>query len=84
MDSQFIEPPETETIVGKPLHIGDRILYPIVQISKLKDDSNFYGAWISPLAIVVVEAEDKYVLFLTDEDLDSDELLQMVSSIKDR
>ena len=84
MDSQFIKPPKTETIVGKPLHTDDRIIYPIVEISTLKDESNFYGAWISPLAIVVVEAEEKYVLSLTDKDLDSDELLQMVSSLKDR
>lgn len=70
---------KTDTVIGKALKIDDRTLYPIIQISILKrKKKDFIGAWISPLAIVIEEPTKEYVILLTDEDIDHEQLLDFL------
>ena len=79
VEDELIENLKIDTVVGKALKIDDRTLYPIIRISILKkEERNFFGTWISPLAMVVVEPAEEYVIPLTDEDIDHEQLLQMV------
>ncbi|BAW32111.1 MAG TPA: hypothetical protein PLO64_05955 [Methanothermobacter sp.] len=68
---------KTDKIIGKPIKIDDRTLYPIIQISTIKN-KNFITAWIHPIAIVITEPTKKYIIQLTDEDIKTEEILEMI------
>ena len=57
---------DKDLIVGSGLHIGDKVFVPIAEITKTK---HRYGAWIQviPVAIVVVEEKEEYLLNIEDE-----------------
>jgi len=81
---RFIKEVKTETVVGEALKIGDRTLYPVIQVSTLnRKGKNFFG-WVSPLAIAVVEPTQKYVIPLTDETITLEQILEMVPSLKEK
>ncbi len=76
---------KTDTSVGEVLKIGDRTLYPVIQVSTLnRNGKGFFGVWISPLAIVVVEPTQKYAISLTSEAITLDQLLEKVPSLKEK
>ena len=78
--SGFIMKPEIETIVGKPIKVYNKILYPIIRISILKDNEmNIVGSWIVPVAIVVEENAEKYVIPILDENIDFDKFLKLLN-----
>jgi hypothetical protein len=69
-----------DTVIGQPLKIGDRTLYPVIIVSTLNTkERSFSGAWISPLAMVVVEPTQKYAVPLTDEPIDLEQILELVA-----
>jgi len=71
-------------VVGEAFEVGDRTIYPVVRVLTFGGTMvNLYGARISPLAIVMEEPTQKYVVALTDEKLPSDQFLEMVISSKD-
>jgi uncharacterized spore protein YtfJ len=75
----FIMKPEIDTIIGKPLEVHNKILYPVIRISILRNDNNdILGSWIVPIAIVVEENAEKYVIPILDENIDFDEVLKML------
>ncbi len=58
--------PETNTIIGKPLELGEKILYPVIQISILKNsEGNVKGIWAVPVAFVVEEGLEMFLISLT-------------------
>jgi uncharacterized spore protein YtfJ len=65
-----------EIKVGKPIEIGERTIYPLVEVNELKDPSYEFMS-IIPIALVVVEGENKYMLTL-DEDKISEELMELI------
>ena len=68
-----------EIKVGKSVEIGDRIFYPILKIFHWKHhESEVYS--ISPLALVVVEGEMKYILPLEEFD-DPDKLENIIDMV---
>lgn len=76
--TEFIRKPEIERIAGKPLEIYGKILYPIIQISILRDNKmNIIGSSIVPIAIVVEENDEKYVIPILDENIDFDKILKL-------
>jgi len=82
---ESIKEVKTETVIREALKIGDRTLYPVIQVLTLKTKGqNFFGAWISPLAIVVVEPTQEYVIPLTDETITLEQILEMVPSLKEK
>jgi hypothetical protein len=65
--------------VGKIFEIGERTFYPIIQISIVNSDNAFFES-ISPVALVVVEPLKKYILPLTEDEIDSEEIVKLVFS----
>ena len=65
--------------VGKIFEIGERTFYPIIQISMVEMD-NAFSESISPVAFVIVEQLKKYILPLTEDELDSEEIIDLVFS----
>ena len=62
--------------VGKMFQVGERIFYPIVEISTVEMEKSFAES-ISPIALVVVEPLKKYILPLTEEEVDSEEIIDL-------
>ena len=62
--------------VGKMFQIGERIFYPIVEISTVEMENSFAES-ISPIALVVVEHLKKYILPLTEEEVNSEEIIDL-------
>jgi len=62
--------------VRKPIEIGERTFYPIVEVSELKGPSYEFMS-IQPIALVVVEGKDKYILALNEKDISKD-LMELV------
>lgn len=67
-----------ELKVGKSVEIGDRIFYPILKIFHWKHHENEVYS-ISPLALVVVEGEMKYILPM--EEFDDPEMLESLMNM---
>ena len=70
---------DVDTIVGKSIETQGKILYPIVRISTLKNKNKIVGSWIVPVAFIMEENGEKYIISLTDEELNQKELFKMVS-----
>lgn len=62
--------------VRKPIEIGERTFYPIVEVSELKGPSYEFMS-IQPIALVVVEGKDKYILALNEKEISKD-LMELV------
>lgn len=70
---------DVDTVVGKSIEAHGKIIYPIVRISVLKDNKmTIVGSWIVPVAFVVEENGEKYVISLTHEEIDQNKFLNMV------
>ena len=65
--------------IGKIFEIGERTFYPVVEISTVDMDS-YFSEWISPVAFVVFEPSKSYILPLTEEEIDSEEIINLVFS----
>ena len=77
--SNFTENFDVKTIVGNFIGAHDKILHPIVRISILRDNKmTIVGSWIVPIAFVVEENGEKYIISLTDEKINQNEILKMV------
>jgi hypothetical protein len=70
---------KNKTEVGKIFEIGERTFYSIVQISTV-DMKNSFSESISPVALVVVEPSKKYILPLTEEEVDTEKIINLVFS----
>ena len=73
---------KAEKKIGSVFEIGDRKFYPVVQISTVEMD-NYFSESICPLALVVCEPLKKYILPLTEEELDVDEIIKLVFKDED-
>ena len=62
--------------IGKEFKIGKRTFYPVVQISTIEMDSSF-SEQISPIALLVIEPSIKYILPLTEEKVNSEEIIDL-------
>lgn len=70
--------PKTKKVkeVGKMFQIGERLFYPIIEISTIEMETSFVES-ISPIALVVVEQLRKYILPLTEDEVDSEEIIDL-------
>ena len=74
-----LDGPETSMIVGKPLEAGGRVLYPVIRISILKsNDDNVNSAWTIPIAVVIEEDSEMFLIRLTDESIDFNEIMELL------
>jgi len=77
----LINGPETNTIIGKPLEVDNRIIYPVIRISFLKSNGgNINGMWVIPIAVVVEEGSAKFLLRLTEENIDYDVVMEILQT----
>ena len=79
--------PEIETMirVEKELKAGKRTFHPVVRISIIKTEyGGISGIWLTPLAVLIVEADLQYVISFTEEKLSVEKILELAPSLKDR
>jgi len=76
---------KTDIVIGEALKIGNRTLYPVVQVSTLNVKKGvFIGGCVLPIAIVIVEPTLEYVISLTEEKLTLEKLFQIAPSFKEK
>lgn len=71
MSSEFedtLETLEEEIVKGKALKIGDRTLYPVIEILTLEKGGKFWFKSVTPIAIAVLEPDNRYLIHLRDEE----------------
>lgn len=74
-----IEKPYMDRVLGKPVKSGNKTIYPVIEIVAIGNKmQNFKGVEIFPIALVVEEPPEKYVISLTGEEIDSDEFIGMI------
>ena len=60
---------------GKPIKIGERIIYPIAQILTFEIEDKFISESIIPFAIAVIEPDNKYLISFDEENEEINELI---------
>jgi uncharacterized spore protein YtfJ len=69
-----------DKIVGKPFKAHKRVIYPILEIAAVGNKmQNLKGVEIFPIALVIEESGEKYVISLTGEEINPDEFIEMIS-----
>jgi hypothetical protein len=68
---------KVEKKVGKIFEINERKFYSIVEISTIESD-NYFSESITPLAFFVSEPLKKYILPLSEDEIDKDEIIRLV------
>lgn len=68
-----------EKRILNPIDIENRIIYPVVDIVSTIDYNNQYSLVdISPVALIVHEKENKYIINLRCNELDENELFKLL------
>ena len=73
---------EVKITILKPFEVEKRVIYPIVNVLSL--DAGFSMLDVSPAALIIEEDEDIYILHLSYEIIDDDELFELLSSFKQK
>ncbi len=75
--------PEINRKVGKTIKIDDRTIYPIIEIVAIKNQNHaLSSAEIFPIALVVEEQDKNYIISLTENEIDEEEFIKMISPKK--
>lgn len=82
MDKKLFYNQNLERKILNPIKIEKKVFYPIVDISIFYSKNIVYNALISPIAFVVEENGEKYVIHLTEEHIDNNSLYSAVSAYK--
>jgi hypothetical protein len=70
--------PETGTNVGKPIELAMRTIYPIIQTFVIRNE-DFIAVEIFPIALLIEESDDEYVISLTDDEINPEEIIKMIN-----
>ncbi len=74
-----IEMPVWDKVVGKPIKAAGRTIYPIIDVVTVGNNMpNCRGIEIFPIALVIEESGERYAVSLTEEEINSDEFVDMV------
>ncbi len=68
---------KTDKKVGKPVEIAGRTIYPIIETYVTKGQE-FAVIEIFPIALVIKELDNNYVISLTEDEINHNELIDMV------
>jgi len=72
-----------ETSIGGAITLGNRTIYPIIEVSTIIGKSKiFFGRWITPIALVIVELTQVYVFSLSSQTITLKQLIKKVPSLK--
>lgn len=66
---------QKEIIKGKSIKIENRTIYPIIQVLTIEIEDKFSYESLIPIAIAVVESDDKYLISLDEENEEITQLL---------
>ncbi len=72
----FQEGLEKNILNLKSIRVGEKEIYPLVKVVQI-DQTGFHAQSIEPIALVVIENGDKYLISLDEQEL-SPELLDLV------
>lgn len=67
---------QKEIIKGKPIKINQRTIYPVIQINYITIKDIFWFESVTPIAIAVIEPDEKYIVPLNEEENRINELLE--------
>lgn len=65
-----------EIVKGIPIKIAGRTIHPVIQLLTFEMSDKFWCESITPIAIAVIESDDKYFISLFEEDDEVNELLK--------
>ena len=74
---KFTEP-EIDRSVGKEIKIDNRTIYPIIQTSIFQVENGFTVAEIFPIALVIAENDEKYVISVLESFDNPENVIDMV------
>ena len=75
-----ITEPIINTNIGKVIKLDKRTIYPIIQTYVIRNEKQgVVAAEIFPIALVVQEPDDEYVISLTDDAVNSEDLIELIS-----
>lgn len=60
---------------GKSKKIGNRTIYPVIIVTSLKIEDNIIYEGITPFALAVIEADQKYFISLDEDNQEISELI---------
>ena len=72
LDGNFQE----DIVKGKPLKIGKRTIYPVIQLSNIEIKGIFWFESITPVALAVIEPDNRYFIPLDEENLEINDWLK--------
>jgi len=76
--------PEAEIRIGKGMKAWDKTIYPIIEVSVLRAAScGVQASWIAPLAVLVIEPGEQYVLSLTEEKLSAEMMERLAPALQE-
>lgn len=67
---------QKEIIKGKPIKVNQRTIYPVIQINYITIKDIFWFESVTPIAIAVIEPDEKYFVPLNEEENRINELLE--------
>ncbi len=62
--------------------VGERVFHVVTEVVRVSAGGHLFSAFVSPVALLVLEPQDTYAISLTGEDLTVDELLVRVPALK--
>lgn len=75
-----ITEPIINTNVGKVIKLGNRTIHPIIQTYVIRNEKQgVIVAEIFPIALVVQEPDEEYVISLIDDAINSKDLIELIS-----
>lgn len=72
----------SEIKVLSPFKVEEKVFYLIIDISIIYIENIIYNAVIVPIAFVVEENREKYIIHLTNGEIDDNDLFSIVSAYK--
>lgn len=74
---------ERSRVLGKAIKVYERVIYPVIQVSILKNnEKEIKGLKMVPIAFIVDENSEKYVISLTHEEIDVDDIMESINEIQ--
>jgi hypothetical protein len=78
MEMDLFKDLNIEKKVLKPFQIGERIFFPVIEIITIESENHFNSINISPIAVIIEENGNKYIIPIARDEIDKDELFELL------
>lgn len=77
--------PSARTLIkaGEPIRAGEKTLFPVAEVTIWETEAAILGIMVTPIALIVVEKREEYVLSLSGREVTLKGLLEMEPSLRD-